>query len=349
MFQSIQIAMYTPCTAVLGSIGTEEFKAQCNDNDQPYQRVLTVARKLQDSSKRMSGRANVLKIFLAPEWIFSRRTRQAHSLPAMQGFPEAERALSTRAYTQSDMLNAIEQLREISSRYPGILIIPGSILWFWLDTNSVQQLYNTVPVFFNGRMIKIYHKLHQAGDIDGDVPQNITMPFALNKNHREPPDIEGWRDNYRQQVTNDTFSPEAHGGESGLFTFGQLTIGLEVCRDSSESTLVRDYVTRDRLGMGLDIHIVLACGIPCLTAGSVAARQGGIAVLCDGARRHSEGNRRDSRFYRLIRRQGTVYDSTMRYTGPRSTVELEELQKDVYGNSVREHLHISDVLQLMRL
>ena len=223
---------------------------------------------------------DVLPVFIAPEWYFSR---------------------SERNYLPSELGMLFGKLLELSKQVPEMLLIPGSIAWSipfnldpappapkksWnpfrsrkepdisaptnLEMNPVKKsgevVYNTVLVAQDGKIVHIFHKRIEGGEIkEKDRGKKFGFQFAI-----------------------PGFGTMERFNNTGVFTHRGARFGLEVCADHKQGTLLKDLAmsetstVNDLNEVSVDVQIVVACGTA-LANGRVAARIGGHVILVDSS------------------------------------------------------------------
>ncbi len=243
--------------------------------------------------------SDVLPLFLAPEWYFSK---------------------AAGAYTASDVGKIFVKLLQYSKLFPKALIVGGSIAWgtplkvapppppaksnfqkfkdlfsrapaprrpedmvisgptdvqINAPTAGPQIVYNTVPVVSNGKVVHIYHKRREGGELSGMPQGSVGFQFP----------IPGFG------------SIEAFGN-TGLFTFQGISFGVEVCADHAAGELhkavvgqVGDAPPTNPGATGVDVQILVACGTDPMNRTISACRAGGFFVHCEGAINPEVANR----------------------------------------------------------
>lgn len=159
----------------------------------------------------------------------------------------------------ADSFQTLKKILEITTSGKEMLLIPGTIAWLerennnnvsaskrkWSSSKSKEFYRNTALVISNGKTILSYSKRTEGGDY------NFARRYGVE-----------WQP----------------GEESGGFYWRKLKCGLEICADHGENCLRRDGFN------DLDLQIVVACGAS-LDENSLAVRNGGQVLLCDGCKR----------------------------------------------------------------
>ncbi len=142
-----------------------------------------------------------------------------------------------------EMQTQLDQLAELSARYPNVLLIPGSIGWsdqtdeFW--DNRVA--FNSLPVFKGGRLVNLYHKTQEKQDID-------TISRGVDK------------DFYEWGPSSEMFGRVVRDFNSNHTQLDGVVIGHEICNDHVHSTAQAAYERRHPDGAGADMHLLMAHG-----------------------------------------------------------------------------------------
>lgn len=240
---------------------------------------------------------HVLKIFMATEWFFKDDPF----------FDEATK----------DAIR--DEIRDRSRDYPEWLILPGSI--YWAETvagpcarcpgalnhgGATVHVYNTLVAVASGRVLAEYHKQHDGGDLPGG---GGVMPLQLvNENAMAALTLATeWGADMVGGVVPPRRAYAGHpGSTSGRFTFDGLECALEICADTSYITAVRGYEAAHPGGLGLDLHLVVAAGIPESSPHATLARLNGYHLLCNAAASDG-GNRGNASFVNQVNaRVGSV-------------------------------------------
>jgi hypothetical protein len=166
-------------------------------------------------------------------------------------------------YSGPDMIHLMEHMKTKMPARADTMILPGTI-WWWTSTNknpldfttTKPVIHNTLPVLLNKKYIHTWQK-EKLSDIDG-LWDNCQQWDRKNKEVKA--------------VLNKTQVPVFEQKLDGL-TF---KVGLEICLD-------HDYgILKSKAPKDLDIHILIACGMPADPA-KIAARDGGVFLRCDGS------------------------------------------------------------------
>lgn len=253
---------------------------------------------------------DVLPLFLAPEWYFS---------------PD------TGCYQASDVGRILTRLLEQSRLFPKALIVAGSIAWgipLRQETTATPRrsladlfrrspspremvisgpteatvnaplvgpsiVYNTVPIISNGRVVHIYHKRREGGELSA-VPQgSVGFQFPI-----------------------PGYGSMERFGNDGLFSHEGIQFGVEVCADHANGELYKSVVgiTGDAgptrpAATGLDVQILVACGTEPMPRLISAVRTGGYFVHCEGSIQGDEANKKAAMYVAKIQsRTGSLID-----------------------------------------
>lgn len=157
-------------------------------------------------------------IVLGPEWLF------------YSGTP----------YTREEKEDITLKIIENTSKE--ILILPGTFIW-----TEEDNLYNSVPIIFNKKIIGEYFKHEEGGE---------------------------------REIANEHECEFKEGEESGkVFNWKGLSIGLEICADHAMHSL-KDAGAKD-----LDLQIILGCGMK-INEKNTVIKEKGYALCCDGNKKH---------------------------------------------------------------
>jgi hypothetical protein len=228
-------------------------------------------------------------IFLAPEWFFKKSN----------GF-----------YSAVELGKIIVAIREESTKYPKMLMVPGTILW----AMPGPVVYNTVLVLCGGDIVHIYHKTREGLDIDRNDPAHrFGMELPM-------PEGDEWRDRLRQEFGAGKVTL------TNIFAFQDRICGIEVCADHSSGILLEEYLSKTKAKMrdtvGVDLHILISCGMD-LKATRVATRKNGYALHCEGnLQDNNENKAAGARIAKVV-----GFDSKKDYsTNPPGTKKQPRLQ-----------------------
>ena len=156
--------------------------------------------------------------------------------------------------------------------HKNVLFIPGT-----LQQGQDDYFYNTAFAFAKGKELFSYNK--STTDIFDD-----TYASQANKTYR------------------------AGDNKKNYFTWNDLDIGLEICRDHGMKKLY-DAMKFQEHGKKLDMHIILSYGLNGINPDKLAIREGGIAVLVDGQRgSEASGILRKGEYLRPYHTLNGVYD-----------------------------------------
>lgn len=229
----------------------------------------------------------ILRIFLAPEWVF----RKPNTTMAVENTRlGVMQDVAVHAYWSPKEFGKITKgLLELSTEEKDMLIVAGSILWaqpgkIVVDvkkgaTEDLAVVYNTTIVVCNGEIVHIYHKQHEGIDtsiLDGASGNVFGMDPK--QNNRKQEDFSYLHDAKSKCVATvdldgNTIKPLV----SNTFKFKRLKFGIEICIDHSKGVLKKNIGDNDTV----DVQIVISCGMK-LKPKAIVARKGGIAMHIDG-------------------------------------------------------------------
>ena len=194
----------------------------------------------------MAGAVNAMpnhavKIFIAPEYLFTER----------DGSPAGNRDMIPASRSQKHSIYG--RLRLISSRYPTVYIIAGTIAYEKRALGGVgrKHSYNVCPILYGGEIIKTIYKSE-----DDAMLQSEGVFGAKGEAEAQSP----------------------------LFDAGAVSVGVDICADyngtqtSNDGRLAR-YITRMSLPQP-DIHVQIS-GTNAALPGKAQAKQDGAYVHCD--------------------------------------------------------------------
>ncbi len=128
----------------------------------------------------------------------------------------------------------------------GKLIIPGTFVW-----QKDSELFNSSYGFLDGQEVFEYFKMFSGGE------KTLAKTLRFDQNS----------------------SVEAKFGKTvGNFKVFDLTLGIEICAD--RGVLMQNNIS------GLDIHLIISCGLSCTNKS--AARAGGYYLGVNGLKGTSE-------------------------------------------------------------
>jgi hypothetical protein len=156
--------------------------------------------------------SEVLLVYLGPEWYFRR--------------PD-------RPYTREERDHAMSIFAAASKLYPGMLIMPGTLISADYAAGAFDKLTNTGFAVYDGRIVKQIDKSQDAGDTTG-------------------------------LVGGQAFGG-APAGQSSIFSVENLRIAMDICADHDTARTLKELQSThgvDALsaGHGVDIHLVAAAG-----------------------------------------------------------------------------------------
>ncbi|MEG4940720.1 hypothetical protein [Microcoleus sp. F4-D5] len=199
---------------------------------------------------------DTLTIFMAPEFYFKYRN----------GLP----------YQRTTFFNKLEYLQAISMAFSEVMIVPGSI-WWSEPTKDARKVivHNTVPILFAGNIIHTWQK-ERLSRLDG-----------LNKGpqvwDRDEEDYKRILDSsqtpfFQINFKNDPTKP--------------ILFGIEICLDHltlddppntygvMRTKYLENYQNLNQ-GVGVDVHLLVAAGMP-LQKENIVARNNGVLFRSDG-------------------------------------------------------------------
>ncbi len=162
---------------------------------------------------------NTLAIFAGPEWYF----RQP-----------------TQPYDRNAEKRVVQTFLEISTLYPDMLIMPGSIISGDLKKGTWTNVTNTAPVFWNGNLLIAVHKTETCGELE---------PLKGVSAMKEPT----------------------------LFNIGDLRGAMEICADHHKQRAAGEVGRKQKLGgpnLAPSIQIVAGAGQTGSSARSAVRHQG---------------------------------------------------------------------------
>lgn len=149
----------------------------------------------------------------------------------------------------NDFIAALDDIAEVSKKYPEILFIPGSIAWT-IETNPDPKgdgprytAFNTMPVFSNGQLIHLYHKKFEKQDI-----QTLSRVFKI----KQQDFAWGPKDSVLKGPI-DSFN-------ANTFLYNNTVFATEICNDHVNNAAKKDYHERNENGSGVNIQILMAHG-----------------------------------------------------------------------------------------
>ena len=197
---------------------------------------------------------DVLPVILAPEFFFKWR----------DGLP----------YDRATFFNAIEYLKTLSGAFPEVLWIIGTVWWSEPHAPGEVMVHNSALILQGGRVLHSWQKVRLSG-IDG---------------LRQGPERWDRHDPAEAHVLVDSQTPlfDARLPDGSQ----DIHCGIEICLDHrtlagpppSVGVLRQHYLAAEpdpAQGVGVDLHILTAAGMPLLRE-NVVARRGGLYLRCDG-------------------------------------------------------------------
>lgn len=336
---ALRVVIYPPSTNIDPATGRFDYLVTAGVADSVTARVECLRERLATAERETADDgAAVQKVFVAPEWYFRKREGS---------FTEAEKG------------QIISGLTGLSAAFPRWLIVPGSIFWGmpgqtcpWSKEGKKARIrtrvFNQVPVLFAGKVIYTYSKLYDA-DIMKPRPAGGYSPTALS-------DTEFWGMYRDVSGTGDVVRPKAQNGwadeamvmaqSQGLFKAGDLSVGLEVCRDHAESLLMKyhaDDPIEYRISKGPDLHIVITCSCG-MVPGKIIARSGGFGIHAEGDTGNEERKilGASNQVYAIKRDARGVLDFSSKVPVHRRRSAVVE--RRVSGSTIADRLFIYDVM-----
>lgn len=138
------------------------------------------------------------------------------------------------------------EVKELAEKTKGkrTLVLPGTFVWY----DEQDNLYNTLPIIQNGRVVLKYDKKESWGEAD-------KMP----------------KKNFRAGSTGGVFKWNPEMADFGR----ELETGVEICLDHARGTLQRETARN------LDLQFVVSAGMEIQT-NRLTLKDGGYVLLCDG-------------------------------------------------------------------
>ena len=277
----------TKKTLIVASL---RFNVYENHVSSPESRLQFVTRCVHDICGRYpTDSANHLLVITGPEYMFARKnytlsdfnrnefkawdpakapTFTPGAKPGQVVFSDTdndmEEGLKERrktAYSEKEKDSIIKKLIALSSAYPNLLLVPGTIMWreyLYLKklTKRKSPVFNTAPVISNGQEVHLYDKKNDSDEIKADYRLRNT-------------DFGDQAERYR-------FSP---GVATGLFEWKGLKCGIEICVDHEKGTLKKELGD----GQKPNLHLMLSAGMTPKKENSCAGI-GGFLVSNDGSK-----------------------------------------------------------------
>lgn len=158
--------------------------------------------------------------------------------------------LAERPFTADEAHELMGRMAE-RTKDKDVLLLPGTYVW-----SDEKGVHNTLPVCYNGEIVRAYDKKLNGGDRDMD---------------------------YIARMYGKRF---AKGKESGVISHKGLDIGVEVCVDHFDYGYLKDFNGSLRKEVGkhaLDLQCVVSSGMESLFLPSLeVVRNNGYALMCDG-------------------------------------------------------------------
>lgn len=228
--------------------------------------------------KKLNDPADVLPVFLAPEWVF--RKPQV-KLADDKGKPRA----ANQFFSYGEMGTIVDELLKLTKSQKETLVIPGSILWAipgkqevekpkkkwpWADAEKmvvdIAIAYNTTPVMCGGKLVHFCHK--QVWGLDTAVKDGQIFAFEPKQT------IEALTDWKERCKTVSDKGKELKPVLANTFDHAGLRFGIEICADHNGPGCVGK-------GKPVDVHVLISCGM-FLRGEAIGARVGGLVLHTDG-------------------------------------------------------------------
>lgn len=235
----------------------------------------------------VSDGSDVLRLFIAPEWYFSQSATNyqpselgmliAKLLAMSESFPEVLIIPGSIAWSLPFELDPTPTPQAPKKSWNPFRkkektpVEPEVSQPFGLEMNPAKKsgeiVYNTVPVIRNKKIVHIYHKRIEGGEIkEKDRGKKFGFQFP----------IPGFG-------TMDRFE------NTGVFVHEGIKFGLEVCADHKQGTLINkdlglpDNPTIENVNdAGVDVQVIVACG-SAIANGRIGTRPGGHVLLVDSS------------------------------------------------------------------
>jgi hypothetical protein len=219
-------------------------------------RIEMLVPRLQQAEQRRARASaaghNVLGVFLGPEWYFKKA-------------PEP--------YTVEERDAIIDRLSAISSTYPKLLIVPGTIVF---RDDARGELGHVAPVFYAGALVTMPSKFDNAGDTTGYGPKGEADEGHMAVTHGGRAAV----GSVSQANLEYGAYRDAHKGESRFFQIDNVRFSLEICADVGRAV---DEIANNAPfgpGQGAHVQIVVAHGAG-LLGGQQTTPAGGHSYLTD--------------------------------------------------------------------
>jgi hypothetical protein len=230
---------------------------------------------------------DAIALFTAPEWYFKR-----------PGTP----------FTEADKQQIFHTVRSLSAQHPGMLIVPGSVVW-GTGRGDGAELRSTTMAVMNGSRLHEQNKRKDAFDTDGYFPDDDEAAGDDTIEQRRYAEWErgGGLRTGADAGRNPREMPPNIDGQPAAFQVGSLTFALEICADNVNGRALWDF------GQGrfpqqhpADVHILVSAGASPMPSKAVL-REGGIAVGNDGQNRSSASRRGAERKVWVARKAAQPY------------------------------------------
>jgi hypothetical protein len=215
----------------------------------------------QDLAQQTDAQASVLGVFLAPEWYFKK----------------------VPPYTVEEREKIVRLIEKISSNYPSMLIVPGTIVWRKAGTGphgpfrKYAEMGNMAPVVFRGRCVHRIDKKALAGDTGGYLRKGEDKG-KLDTILTDPKAPKATREYQRHSAKVDP------NQDSSFFQIENVKFSLEICGDhSSGRRAMRQLMSNPPFPNGdkADVQLLVAHGAGFLASQGSVLRAGGVAYSVD--------------------------------------------------------------------
>lgn len=147
----------------------------------------------------------------------------------------------------------LRSFKELTYRYKNLLLIPGTTVWK-AQNAEIRSFYNTVLVYWNGNVIKVWDK-QLISDVDGICSAHNPRHLQFKYSSEKEPVL------YGSVLAGDFLTRIKHGhGYGPTFAIDvfdkKIKFGISVCLDAARP----DFFTFDGIPGELDFQILIACG-----------------------------------------------------------------------------------------
>ncbi len=194
--------------------------------------------------KQQGADEDRVALFTAPEWFFKR-----------PGTP----------FTRADRDKIVNAMLSLSSASPGMLIVPGSVVW-GEGGDAGMVLRNGTVAVMNGRIIHETTKQTESADVRGYHPS----PAELRPGNHAGAAL---GDQLRERFE----GAERSATDTTAFALGNLSVSLEICVDHDKKRALEEM--KERGGPRPHLQILISAGS---RLGKSVVRDHGIGVSNDG-------------------------------------------------------------------